>query len=94
MTLRHDGRARFFVTFNTDEECYVDLLCYQGNGRCDCWQFIGPHGLKQRLLAAIEAGTFVPGEYQCPHIRFADRELLRMFKAQLLKQYPDNDQDT
>lgn len=101
MKVEHVERGRFIVTDQSGDRI-VDVLCYEGSGKCDCWHFMPRRladGRRVGLQVDIEddkrAGTFKPGlKYQCSHIQAADRELLMMFKQQLLKQFPDNDLDT
>ena len=91
MQVEHYERARFRVTDNAGE-CFVDLLSYQRNGKCDCWEFIRKHGIKARIEEALANGTFVPHDrYRCPHIMAARWDILDMFLLSLDKQFPDND---
>jgi hypothetical protein len=85
-------RARFFV-HSHGQTLTVDLLCYSGNGCCDCAHFLSR--LKPEIERLMQSRQFKPGpEYKCPHITAADAVLLGMFKQQLLKQFPDNSIET
>jgi hypothetical protein len=102
MEVEHYARATFLVTCN-GETFHCDLLRYNGNGQCDCYQFVGGgrpparrrEGIRDQIERAVAAGTFVPGPLtKCPHIAAADAVLLDMFKQQLLKQFPTDKQET
>lgn len=82
-------RARFIVTGTGGEPHTVDLLCYRGNGKCDCAHF--SVRLEQSIREAREERRFKPSEaFRCPHIRAAREYLLDKFITELRKQYPDN----
>lgn len=89
MTIEPYGRAMFLVT---SHGCTftVDCLANDGNGACDCVHFLAR--LKPEIERDQQSGVFVPGVHQCPHIKFADQTLLRMFKRSLAQQFPDTKQ--
>jgi hypothetical protein len=82
MTIEHFGRGVFHVT-SRGETWTVDVLRRGGIGECDCWR--GKAVSKQLREEGVR-----PGEWcKCPHITFADKTLLEMFKKELILQYPD-----
>lgn len=88
MTVEPYERARFQV--HSHGSTYtVDLLCYRGNGRCDCLHFATR--IEKAIREAREGGIFKPGDlFRCPHIIEARRFLLDCFLKELAKQFPDN----
>ena len=88
MTVEPYERARFLVHSHGNTYT-VDLLCYRGNGRCDCPHFAVR--IEKCIKGARENRTFKPGpEYRCPHITAAREHLLDQFLNELSKQFPDN----
>ncbi len=92
MTATEHGRACYII-HSHGEDFLVDTLCYGGNGCCSCVHFASR--LKPEIERLMAAREFVPGpQFKCPHLEFADAELLQLFKQQLITQFPDTDLET
>jgi hypothetical protein len=50
-------RCRFLVTVHGNT-FLVDLLGYDGNGKCDCWPFIRKDGLRDEIEQLRDRNQF------------------------------------
>lgn len=76
------GLEEAYVRGNAEEEYYVDLSAYQGNGFCGCKDF------EVNCMPDLEKGFRGVTQYRCKHIRQARlwREAIKLAKARIIRE--------
>ena len=96
MRAKEHERLRYHVT-NHGQTHYVDLACYNGNGKCSCLHF--SCRLEPQIVRLIESRKWkapkTDDTFRCKHIQFCFQNLLHeKFMPAILKEFPDSEMNS